>query len=54
MCGPVNFQGSIPRSNVEMLCSDVVNLNEDQLKQLRAVCESEDEEENDVDVKRLY
>jgi hypothetical protein len=36
------------------LCSDVFNLTEDQLKQRRAVCESEDEEENDVDVKRLY
>jgi len=36
------------------LCSDVANVTEVQLKQLRAVCESEDEEENDVDVKRLY
>jgi len=36
------------------LCSYVVNLTEDQLKQLRAVCESEDEEENEVDVKMLY
>lgn len=36
-----------------MVCY-VVNLTEDQLKQLRAFCESEDEEENDVDVKKLY
>jgi len=31
------------------LCSYIVNLIEDQLKQLTGVCESQDEEENDVD-----
>jgi hypothetical protein len=31
------------------LWSYIINLTEDQLKQLTAVCESEDEEEKDVD-----